>query len=220
MTDKEYNNTPNYIVVEGPIGVGKTSLVQKLAASLNGQTLLEAPEENPFLEKFYKTPNASALPTQLFFLMQRAQQIENFHQSDLFGSVRIADFLIEKDRLFAELTLDADELKLYEQMYAHMTMDAPTPDLVVYLQASPKILKERIAKRGIAMEQKISGDYLDRLSEAYMRFFHAYTSAPLLIVNAEDLNYVHNQSDYTLLLEQIKQPMAGRQYFNPQNIPI
>lgn len=206
---------PKYIVVEGPIGVGKTSLAKRLAHSFGSDLLLEAAEDNPFLEKFYKNPKQGALPAQLFFLMQRAQQISELRQSDLFEPVRVADFLIDKDRLFAEMILNADELSLYQQMYDHLTLDAPVPDLVVYLQAPVDVLQGRISKRGVRMEQSIGDDYLQRLSESYTVFFHTYDKAPLLVVNATDMDFVGNESDYQLLLEQIQNAGKGRQYYNP-----
>lgn len=211
-------NKLKYIVVEGPIGVGKTSLAKRLAQSFGSDLLLEAAEDNPFLEKFYKSPKQGALPAQLFFLMQRAQQISDLRQSDLFEPVRVADFLIDKDRLFAEMTLDSDELSLYQQMYDHLTLDAPTPDLVVYLQAPVDVLQGRISKRGIRMEQRIGDDYLLRLSESYSRFFHAYDDAPLLVVNAAEMDFVGNESDYQQLLERIQNAGKGRQYYNPISI--
>lgn len=206
---------PKYIVVEGPIGVGKTSLAKRLAHSFGSDLLLEAAEDNPFLEKFYRNPKQGALPAQLFFLMQRAQQLAELNQDDMFEPVRVADFLIEKDRLFAEMTLDADELNLYQQMYQHLTLDAPRPDLVVYLQAPVDVLQGRINRRGVRMEQHIGDDYLQRLSESYSRFFHDYDDAPLLIVNAADINFVDSEEDYRLLLEQILQAGKGRQFYNP-----
>lgn len=212
------HENPKYIVVEGPIGVGKTSLAKRLAQSFGSDLLLEAAEDNPFLEKFYKNPKQGALPAQLFFLMQRAQQISELRQSDLFEPVRVADFLIDKDRLFAEMILDADELSLYQQMYDHLTLDAPTPDLVVYLQAPVDVLQGRISKRGIRMEQRIGDDYLQRLSESYSGFFHAYDEAPLLVVNATEIDFVGNEDDYQLLLERIKSAGKGRQYYNPLSI--
>jgi len=206
---------PGYIVVEGPIGVGKTSLARRLANSFDSDLLLEGADENPFLERFYQDPRSGALPAQLFFLFQRARQMQDMRQGDMFQPVRVADFLIEKDRLFAELTLDPDELKLYEQVYEHVTVDAPVPDLVIYLQAPEDVLLRRIAQRGIRYERRIDAAYLRRLSEAYARMFLNYDAAPLLIVNAAHINLVNNDRDYEALLEQIYITRSGKQYFNP-----
>jgi deoxyguanosine kinase len=179
--------TPRYIAVEGPIGVGKTSFAKRLASSLNYEMILENPEENPFLERFYQNRKQAALQTQLFFLFERARQIQELRQADLFEPVRVADFLIEKDRLFAELNLDSDELKLYENIYAHLTIDAPAPDLVVYLQAPTDTLLTRIQQRAIKSEQQIERAYLNQLVDAYTGFFHYYDGSPLLIVNAAEI---------------------------------
>ena len=208
---------PGYIVIEGPIDVGKTSLARRLADSFESDLILEGADENPFLERFYQDPRSGALPAQLFFLFQRARQIESMRQADMFAPVRVADFLIEKDRLFAELTLDAEELKLYEQVYEHVTMDAPVPGLVIYLQAPEDILLKRIARRGIRYERKIDAEYLRNLSEAYSRMFLNYDAAPLLIVNAAHINLVDNDKDYAALLEQIHETRTGRHYFNPMS---
>ena len=209
-----------YIVVEGPIGVGKTTLAKRLADSFGSELLLEGAADNPFLERFYQNPRQGALSTQLYFLMQRAQQIQDMRQGELFTPVWVADFLIEKDRLFAELTLDADELKLYEQVYRHLTIDASQPDLVIYLQAPVSVLLERIERRGVDFEQGMSPDYLRQLSDAYMRFFHAYNTSPLLIVNAQWLNLASSDNDYDMLLDQIKAMSGGRQYFNPSSMVV
>jgi deoxyguanosine kinase len=211
---------PEYIVVEGPIGVGKTSLARRLAESFESDLVLEGAAENPFLERFYQDPRSGALPAQLFFLFQRVRQIENMRQADMFQPVRVADFLLEKDRLFAELTLDAEELKLYDQVYNHVAVDAPVPDLVIYLQAPADVLLKRIAKRGIRYERKINATYLRNLSDAYSRMFLYYDAAPLLIVNAEYINLVDNEADYSALLEQIHVTKTGKQYFNPMSAAI
>lgn len=206
---------PRYIVVEGPIGVGKTSLAKRLAQSLGSEMLMEQAGENPFLERFYRDPRSAALPTQLFFLFQRARQIQALRQGDMFSPRKVADFLLEKDRLFARLNLDDDELTLYEQVYGHLSLDAPVPDLVVYLQAPVDVLMKRVARRGIAYEQVIQRDYLEKLQDAYARFFHQYDASPLLVVNAAEINPVDNDEDYAMLLEEVKRVKSGRHYFNP-----
>lgn len=210
-------NPHSFIAVEGPIGVGKTTLAKRLAETFNVDTLLEDGETNPFLERFYQNRKQAALPTQLYFLFQRAKKIQALRQNDLFEPVRVADFLMEKDRLFARFTLDADELHLYELVYDQLIINAPTPDLVVYLQASPDVLMRRIEKRGLTMERAIDRDYLIQLNEAYTHFFHFYDEAPLLIVNAEELDWVDNEIDYNSLVEYITQTQSGRHYFNPQS---
>jgi deoxyadenosine/deoxycytidine kinase len=208
--------TPHrYVVVEGPIGVGKTSLARRLAASFGSDLVLEQGEENPFLERFYRNPRAAAFQTQLYFLFQRARQLQDLRQSDLFESVRVADYMLEKDRLFARLTLDDEEYGLYEQVYARLAIDAPVPDLVVYLQAPVDVLLERIARRGIGYEQAIERRYLERLAESYARFFLEYGAAPVLTVNATDIDPVGNERDYDVLLAEIVRARKGRHYFNP-----
>jgi len=206
---------PGFVVVEGPIGVGKTTLARRLADSFGSDLLLEGANENPFLEKFYENPEAAALPTQLYFLLQRAKQLKDMKQADMFNPVRVSDYLIDKDRLFAELTLDADELDLYEQVYSTLTLDVPQPDLVVYLQAPVEVLLERIERRGIPHERIIEAAYLERLCQSYIQFFYQYNSAPLLIVNAADLDFASNEDDYQLLLDRIINNRSGRHYFNP-----
>jgi deoxyguanosine kinase len=207
--------THQYVVVEGPIGVGKTSLAHRLCSSLSAQGIFEQAAQNPFLERFYRNPRAGALPTQLYFLLQRAQQLAALKQQDLFAPVRVADYLLEKDRLFARVTLDDAEYALYEQLYAKLDIQAPKPDLVVYLQAPVDVLLERIAKRGVDYEQYIERQYLERLNEAYARFFHEFEAAPLLIVNAASIDPIANQHDYDELLAAIKRMQRGRLYYNP-----
>lgn len=205
----------HFIVIEGPIGVGKTTLARRLCASLEAEPVLEQAAENPFLERFYRNPRDGALPTQLYFLFQRAQQLAALNQQDLFAPLRVGDYLLEKDRLFARVTLDDAEFGLYEQVHAKLDIQAPKPDLVVYLQAPVDVLLERIAKRGIRYEQQIERAYLERLNEAYAKFFHEYEAAPLLIVNAASIDPINNQSDYDELLAAIQRMKRGRLYYNP-----
>ncbi|HVH83249.1 MAG TPA: deoxynucleoside kinase [Steroidobacteraceae bacterium] len=207
--------THRFIAVEGPIGVGKTSLARRLCASLSAQGVLEDATHNPFLERFYRNPRAGALPAQLCFLLQRSQQLTSLKQADLFAPVRVADYLLEKDRLFARVTLDEAEYALYEQLYARLDIQLPKPDLVVYLQAPVDVLLERIARRGVAYEQYIDRRYLERLNEAYARFFHEFDTAPLLIVNAASIDPISNQRDYDELLAAIRRMSRGRLYYNP-----
>lgn len=211
---------PEFIVVEGPIGVGKTSLVTRLADSLGCTSLLERAEENPFLERFYQDARAAAFPTQLHFLFQRSRQLEQLRQRDLFASRLVADFLFDKDRLFAELNLQPEELALYDEVYARLSMHAPQPDLVVYLQAPVEVLMQRVRRRNRSAEKTLSADYLQRLSEAYTRFFYFYDEAPVLIVNAGEINPVEREADYVALLHEICRPQLGKRYFNPSPLAI
>ncbi len=206
---------PAYIAVEGPIGVGKTTLAMRLAATFDCQTLLENAHENPFLERFYRNRKQAALATQLFFLFQRSQKIQDLRQGDIFQQRRVADFLIEKDPLFARINLDRDEFQLYQKVYQQLTIDAPKPDLVVYLQASPEVLLGRIENRGIAAEKAINREYLERLNEVYSEFFLYYDDAPLLIVNASELDLVNREADYFHLVDYLLEIRSGRHYFNP-----
>jgi deoxyguanosine kinase len=207
-----------YLVVEGPIGVGKTSLAVKLAGTLGGELMLERAEENPFLERFYRDPKGAALPTQLSFLFQRARQLQQLRQGDIFQPTRVADFLLDKDPLFARLNLDDEELKLYEQVYQHLTLDAPRPDLVIYLQAPVDVLSRRVQRRGIGYEKFIQHEYLERIANAYSQFFYHYNASPLLIVNASDINPVESEADYAALVREISRVRSGRHFFNPSPI--
>ena len=207
---------PRFIAVEGPIGVGKTSLTKRLAETFNYELLLENAEENPFLDRFYQNPRQHALATQLFFLFQRAQQIAESRQSDLFEPVRVSDFLIDKDRLFAELNLEKDEYDLYHKVYQHLVIDAPKPDLVIYLQAPTEVLLQRIQKRGIPSEQMIESEYLNQLNRAYTEFFHYYSDSKLLIVNSAEIDLVANDEDYEQLVKYILSLPNGTHYFNPK----
>jgi len=214
----ETSQPPKFIVVEGPIGVGKSSLAQKLAVSFSCDIVKEKADENPFLEHFYTHTNQSALPVQLHFLTERAKQWNELGQDDLFSTGVVADFMLEKDRLFAKLTLTSEEFKLYDQMYQSLAIQPIKADLVVYLQAPVDALQSRIRKRGIKHEKNISGEYLQKLSDAYTKFFHHYDAGPLLIVNASDINPVDNDEDYQQLLKHICSTRAGRHFLNP--LPI
>lgn len=209
------DNAKRFIVVEGPIGVGKTSLAQRLAEHLGGELMLEAVEENPFLERFYRGEKNAALSAQLFFLFQRTKQLDTLRQADLFARVHVADYHIDKDRLFAEVNLDAEELALYSQIFERVASEPPTPDLVIYLQASVDTCLERIARRGIHYERLINRRYLERLTEAYARHFHDYVEAPLLIVNASSIDPVNNDADFRQLMERVERTTSGRHFFNP-----
>lgn len=203
-----------YIVVEGPIGVGKTSLAKRLAERLSAETILEEPDANPFLPGFYRDMRRHALSTQLFFLFQRVDQVAELRQRDLFGRLTVADFLLEKDPLFARLTLDDAEFQLYSQIYSHVKVQAPQPDLVIYLQAPVEQLMERIQRRGLKMERAISEDYLRRLADSYTQFFYQYDAAPLLIVNSAHLNFVDQAKDFDLLIEHIGHLRGPREFLN------
>ncbi len=206
---------PGYLVVEGVIGVGKTSLVKRLAESFGSETLLENAEDNPFLDRFYQDGQQAALPTQLFFLFQRSKQLQALRQRDMFRTALVADFMLEKDPLFARQNLDEEELKLYEQVFAQLAVEIPVPDLVVYLQAPVETLMQRIKKRNRKVELAITTDYLQRLSDAYTEFFYYYNRSPLLIINAAEINPVERDADYQLLLERICSIRRGKHYFNP-----
>jgi deoxyadenosine/deoxycytidine kinase len=203
-----------YVVVEGPIGVGKTSLARRLSERFQSGLMLEDADANPFLPRFYQDAERYALQTQLFFLFQRASQVRDLKQTELFGQTTVADFLLDKDQLFARLNLNDEEYGLYQQIYAHLRPQTPPPDLVIYLQAPVESLIERIRRRGVSYESPITEDYLARLAESYSRYFYQYDASPLLIVNSENLNFADQPQDFELLLERIGQMRGGREYFN------
>lgn len=212
---KTNKNLPQYFAIEGPIGVGKTTLAKKLAALLNYPLLLEPVTENPFLDRFYAEGASQALPTQLFFLLQRAKQLQDMPGNDLLERAIIADFMIEKDDLFATLTLDQAELALYRQIQSSLQLVPPKPDLVIYLQAPARVLQQRVFRRGIDFEQSIHIDYLDALANSYTEFFHYYDEAPVLIVNAAEIDFANNDEHFNALLDQILHMEGTRQFFNP-----
>ena len=206
-----------FIVVEGPIGVGKTSLAKKLSESLSGTLILEDIDNNPFLDRFYKG-GRGALPAQLHCLFQRAKQLEILRQSDLFSSIYVADFHLEKDKLFASVNLDSSEMELYEKVYENMDIENVVPDLVIYLQANPSVLLERIARRNVPSEKFIDRNYLENITESFARHYHSYDDGPLLIVNTASTDPLNNENEYKQLLEQIKTTKGSRHFFNPLSV--
>ena len=209
-----FNQFP-YIVIEGPIGSGKTTLARLLSEKFSVQLLSEKAESNPFLPRFYQDAQRYALPTQLFFLFQRSRQIADMSQRDLFTAPTVADFFLEKDPLFARLNLDDEEYALYHQIYTHLQLKSPKPDLVIYLQTPIDELAERIEERNISYEQEIPREYIERLADAYSEFFHTYDTSPVLIVNNEKLNVIKDESALNLLVDRILQIKSSREYFNP-----
>lgn len=203
-----------YVVVEGPIGSGKSTLARLLSERYSGNLILEDPSQNPFLPLFYRDMKRYALSTQMFFLFQRVNQLSEIKQPDLFEGKTFADYMLAKDTLFAKLTLDDNEFALYSQLYNHLRPQAPTPDLVIYLQASVDQLMQRIGRRGRPMERSISEDYLVKLSDAYTRFFYDYTESPLLIVNSDRFNFVDRQEDLDLLIKRVESLRGGKEYMN------
>ena len=204
-----------YIAIEGPIGVGKTALARRLAERMDAELVLEEVDENPFLERFYRDGRSAALPAQMFFLFARARQIGDLRQSDLFSTTRISDYLFTRDRLFAELNLDREELKLYDQIVENLDVDPPLPDLVIYLQASVDALLQRLARRHASNDRFVDRGYHEKLTDADARFFHGYDEGPLLIVNASQIDPVNNDADFEQLFRQIERTTGGRHFFNP-----
>ncbi len=212
------NPMPKLIAIEGPIGVGKTTLAKRLAETLGSEVVLENVNDNPFLDRFYQNRRQAALATQLFFLFQRSHQIQDMRQDDLFASSRVLDFLMQKDKLFAKVNLDDEEYKLYEQVYEKLLIDAPKPDLVVYLQAPTDTLVQRIESRGVASEIGIERDYLEQLNQTFSEFFLYYDESPLLIVNSKDIDFANSDDDYNRLVAQIMNTRSGRHFYNPTMI--
>lgn len=213
--ETEKLSIPRYIAVEGPIGIGKTTLATRLAETFNYETLLEDADENPFLERFYQDKRTNALPTQLFFLFQRMRKLQDLMQGELFQQVRVSDFLIEKDPLFARITLDDDEYRLYQAVYDKIIEELPKPDLVIYLQAPTDTLYQRVLNRGNPIERNIELAYLQDLNDAYTKFFYHYDETPLLIVNTGEINLAEGDDDYNSLVKYIIGGFTGRHYYNP-----
>lgn len=209
-----------YIAIEGVIGAGKTTLAKMITERLQAKLVLEKFEENPFLEKFYEDADHYAFQTQIFFLLSRYKQQQELFQGDLFYNYLVSDYIFDKDKIFAYLTLQDDELKLYETLITTIEKNIPTPDLVVYLQSSTERLMGNIKQRGRSFEENMSGDYIKDLNEAYNYFFFRYKSAPLLIINSTEIDFVKNPEDFEDLLEQIlRKDKAPVEYYNPKGRP-
>ena len=215
MTDHHFMHDRGYIVVEGPVGVGKTALARKLAGTFNSGLIVERPEENPFLARFYKDPHQYALPVQLSFLFQRIRHLERLQQGDLFHAHWVTDFFLGRDLLFAELTLDHDEFEIYYDVYERLAPNVPSPGLVIFLQSSATTLQERLFRRHLPAEHQIPPDYLERIIDGYARFFLRYSGAPLLMINAEKINFLAIEEDYRQLLDYLPTVQKGRHFFNP-----
>lgn len=205
----------NYVVIEGVIGVGKTSLAKLLAERMNARLLLEEVEENPFLEDFYRQPARYAFQVQIFFLLSRYRQQMEFPQQDLFHKKTVSDYLFDKDKIFAYINLNEKELSLYERLWSLLSKEVPKPDLVIYLQANTETLMHRIRERNRPYERSISADYIQRLNEAYNYFFFHYSDSPLLVINTAKIDFVHHRDDLEDLLEQIEKPLGGTRYYVP-----
>lgn len=216
----EPSSSGRYIAVEGCIGAGKSTVAQWLAGRMNGELIVEAPHGNPFLERFYGGVSQAALPAQLYFLLHRTRLAERIKKEDLFPTTRISDFLLERDRVYAECNLAADELQVYEMVRQAVAIDPPVPDLVVFLQTPVRTLLKRIANRGVPMERRITADYLERLNDAMARFILDYDAAPVLIVNTESIDLASNDEHLELLLNEMERTAAGRTYFDPGGLVV
>jgi deoxyadenosine/deoxycytidine kinase len=205
----------NYIAVEGPIGVGKTSLAKRLAERMNAHLIMEEATENPFLADFYRNKKKYAFQTQIFFLLARYQQLAKLNTLDLFHSMIISDYTFEKDQLFAKVNLEERELILYDKIAASLSKDVPKPDLVIFLQAATETLYQRIKQRGVPFERNIDIYYLDELNEAYNYYFFEYDQTPLLVVKTDEIDFVNNTDDFNDLVEQIQKPLSGTHYYVP-----
>jgi deoxyguanosine kinase len=204
-----------YIVIEGPIGVGKTSLTRLLAKEFNARLILEKPEDNPFLSHFYQDRKKYAFQTQIFFLLNRFQQQKEIAQLDLFNQVTLCDYLFAKDRIFASLNLDDHELALYEQVYHLVNGQIPSPDMVIFLQAKPEVLLHRIKSRNISYEKEINLEYLKTLTQAYNYYFFHYDLTPLLVVDTSEIDFVNRNEDLAQMIREIQQMKKGTWYFIP-----
>ena len=210
-------NKYKFIVVEGPIGVGKTTLATKLANTFNSKLMLESYSNNPFLKKFYKDMDKHAFTTQLYFLLQRASEFKSKANNDIESNNKISDYFFNKDNLFAETILNADEYSLYNKIYKYLDMSISKPDLVIYLQADSSTLMNRIINRGIDFEQYITEDYLKKIIDSYTKYFYSYNESPILIINTASVN-VNNVHDYNMLVEEINKDIKGKNYFNPSSL--
>lgn len=205
-----------YLVIEGPIGVGKTSLAQLLAQELQTRLILEKVEENPFLKEFYQDPKHYGFQTQIFFLLSRYRQLQDLRQIDLFERSTLTDYFFPKDRIFASIVLEGSELALYEQLYTLLNPQVPTPDLVIYLQASTEVLMERIRHRALEFERSLMWEYLEAVNQAYNDYFFKYSDSPLLVVQTSEIDFVNRRADLNDLVKQIKQMKKGTQYYVPR----
>ena len=212
-TPKRESKPPKFIVVEGPLRVGKTTLARILAERLHARRVYDC-EDNPFLADFYSEKAGAAFRAQLYFLMERQKRLRESANDELPGVV-ISDFLMEKDRIFANLNLDDEELKLYERYYETVTQELPQPDLVIYLQAKPEVLRARIAKKKAAEEKQISPDYVEEVARAYEHFFFRYCAADLLVIDTSEIDFVERSQDLQQLLSRLQEPVKGTQYFLP-----